>query len=278
MPTALTPPSGPHDSVPTVASASRVYDFFLGGDDHYDVDRVAASFILRAFPWTGVLAKHNRHFVQRAVRYMSDEGIDQFLDLGSGLPTMGHVHEIVHADNPAARVVYSDYERYAVDKGRQILADNPNATEIFADFMRPDTILNNDEVREMLDFAKPIGLLMASILHFIGPEAGPYRIVEKFKAAMAPGSIFALSHGSWDGMTDELRLKMSDMQRAYNLNVAENTVTRSLSEISTFFHQWDIIEPGLVLMPDWRPDTPNYTPSPTDEARLVMFAAAARKP
>jgi hypothetical protein len=278
MPAAPSPRTGPHDSTPTVASASRVYDFFLGGPDNYAVDQVAASFILRAFPWTGVLAKSNRHFMQRAVRYMTGEGIDQFLDLGSGLPTMGNVHEIAQTDNPKARVVYVDYERYAADKGRQILADNQYATEIFADFMNPDSILNNEEVRDLLDFSKPIGLLMASMLHFVGHETGPYRIVEKFKQPLASGSIFALSHGSWDGMTENVRLKMSNLQQAYNLNVAENTFTRSVSEIMTFYYRWNLIDPGLVLMPDWHPDEPGYEPDPTDEARMVMYAGAARKP
>lgn len=278
MPTPLTPLNGPHDSTPTEASAWRVYDVLLDGTDNFECDRVAASLVTDAFPPTGQLAKANRNFLQRAVRFCLSQGVGQFLDFGSGLPTMGNVHEIAQVDNPEIPVVYVDYEKEAVDRGNQILANNPYAIEIHADFKQPDSILDNKQVRELIDFTKPVGLLMASMLHFIGPTAGPHRLVDRYQEPLASGSIFALSHGTWDLMTVEVTNYMERLQQTYNTNVREDTHTRSIAEIKRFFYPWDLLDPGIVLMPDWHPELSQNTPEISPEARMVMVAGAARKP
>jgi len=272
------PPSGVHNTTPAVASASRIYDFFLGGQENYTVDQAAASFALRAFPWTGRLAKYNRYFLQRLVRYMLQQGITQFLDLGSGLPTLGNVHEVARSAGSDARVVYVDYESYAVDRGRQVLADDPHATIIAADITRPQEILEHPEVADLLDLKEPIGFLVVSVLHFVAPAAKPYEFVETYKKALAPGSVMGVSHGSYDGTIPRLREQMAELQRAYDFNVAENAYSRSQAEIIAFAHGWDMVEPGCVLMPDWHPDEPAYEPDENDDARLLMHAFAARKP
>lgn len=278
MPTPLTPPSGPHNSTPTEASAARVYDVFLGGTDNFECDRVAASFVTRAFPPTGQLAKANRNFLQRAVRFCLSQGVHQFLDFGSGLPTMGNVHEIAQSNNPEIPVVYVDSEKEAVDRGKQILANNPYAIEIHADFTEPDSILGNKQLRELIDFTKPVSLTMASMLHFIGPTAGPHRIVDRYQEPLASGSILTLSHGTWDLMTIEVTNQMERLQQTYNTNVREDTYTRSIAEIKRFFHPWELLNPEIVLMPDWHPELSQDTPKISDEARMVMVAGAARKP
>jgi S-adenosyl methyltransferase len=269
---------GAHRSIPDVASAARIYDYLLGGTHNYACDRVAAGHALRAVPWTGIAARMNREFLQRAVRHLIAAGVHQFVDLGSGIPTAGNVHEIAQSLVPDARVLYVDYERVAVEDGLQILRDNPHATSLWADIRQPDTILDSPEARSVLDFTKPIGLLVVSMLHFVPTQDDPWQAVERYKDRLASGSYLVLSHASPDSFTDHMRDQLRQAVGSYNDRVAESLYFRTGDEIDRFAQGWDIQEPGRVLVPDWRPDEDYIAEDGDDEPRRVMFALMARKP
>ena len=171
---------GPRRSDPSHASAARIYDYVLGGDFHYEVDRKAADQVIEREPFAPAMARYNRSWMQRVVRYLVTEcGVRQFLDIGSGIPTFGNVHEVAQRIAPAARVVYVDYERVAVDIGLEILADNPHATFLHADMRLPDTIMKNPVTTSVLDFTEPVAMIWASMLHFIEDRDDPAGILDR---------------------------------------------------------------------------------------------------
>jgi trans-aconitate methyltransferase len=232
-----------------------MYDYFLGGAQNFAVDRDAAEQAAVAFPHIRVGARVNRSFLGRAVADMARNGVDQFLDLGSGIPTVGNVHEIAHRHNPNARVAYVDYEPVAVAHARRLLAGDPLVSITNADIRRPDAVLA--EVRELLDFTRPVAVLAMAILHFLPDADDPYGMLAAYRAACVPGSYLAISHGSQVTLTDE--------QIHRFLTAYERTPTpalfRSVPEIRRLLTGYELIEPGLVLLPQWHPTEPV-----TDEA------------
>jgi S-adenosyl methyltransferase len=269
---------GDQHTIPDVASAARIYDYLLGGTHNYDCDRVAAAQMLRLAPWTGLAARMNREFLQRAVRHLVAEGVHQFLDLGSGIPATGNVHEIAQALVPDARVLYVDHERVAVDDGLRILRDNPHATSLWADIRQPDTILDSPAAREVLDFRQPIGLLLASVLHFVPTQDDPWQILERYKDRAASGSFLVLSHASSDAYTDAMRDRLRHAAGDYSDRVAEGFSFRTGEELDRFARGWPVQHPGRVLVPEWRPDDDSVAGHDDDEPRRVMYALVARKP
>jgi SAM-dependent methyltransferase len=249
-------------------SAARMYDYFLGGSHNFAVDREAAKAVEQIFPGMSGAARANRSFLRRAVRYLLSQGIDQFLDLGSGIPTVGNVHEIAQQSNPAARVVYADVEPVAVAHSTALLADNPLAVAIQGDLRDPDSVLGNEEVRATLDFDRPIGLLMAAVLHFVPDEDEPHLAIAKYRDALAPGSFVAISHGSWDGASQEEQRSGEKVNAIYQ-RTDSPLVLRSGDEIAAFFTGLDVVEPGVVPLSDWRKDS--------DDAFINAYAGVGRK-
>jgi hypothetical protein len=245
---------GPRQSDPTQASAARVYDFLLDGTYSFGVDREAAALILREFPLVSYLARYNRRWVQRVVRYLVTAGVRQFLDIGSGIPTAGNVHEIAQNMAPETRVVYVDYEKAAINLGNDILAANPFAASIHADMRLPDTILDHATTRELLNFDEPIAVIWGSMLHFVEDRDDPHAIVGRYKSLLKPGDYLALSH-----LTEHF-VSGRDLQQArnfvakYNDRVAEVVTMRPLNQIERFFAGSELVEGGLLPLPQWCPD------------------------
>lgn len=249
-------------------SPARMYDFFLGGKDNFDVDRQAGATVNAALGdvMTHDIVWENRRFLQRAVRFLAEDGIDQFVDLGTGLPTQGNVHEIAQGVNPEARVVYVDYDPIVLAHGRALLADNDTTTVITADMRDPDAVLSHPDMRAFIDFRRPVAVLFVAVLHFIPDSDDPSGIVSRFRSAMASGSCLALSHLTSSGPSAE---KVDHVVEVYK-NATSPIVFRSREVIETFFAGTDLVEPGLVRPWQWRPD---HTESPQTD---WLYAAVGR--
>jgi hypothetical protein len=205
------------------------------------------------------VVEDNRAFLRRAVRFLTREaGIRQFVDLGSGLPTQGNVHEIAQAIAPDARVVYVDNDAMVVTHSRALLAGN-NTVAIKADLREPDSILEHPEVRELIDFSQPVALLLMAILHFIPDDEDPFGIVARFRDALPAGSYLAISHGTRDipARPDMSAEEMAEMgakvEQLYQLTTA-SLVTRTRTQVERFFDGVELVDPGLVELQLWRPD------------------------
>jgi len=241
------PPAGIDTSRPNPA---RVYDALLGGKDHYPVDRAAAQAILKAAPQARQGARENRAFLQRAVRYLAQQGIRQFLDIGTGLPTQGNVHQVARQVSPDARVVYVDHDPVVHVHASALLANNsPTTLAVLADLREPEAILDNPGVRRLLDFTRPVGVLLVAVLHFIIDAEDPGGIVARLRDAMAPGSYLVLSHATGD-FHPQAAAKVTEV---YD-RASAPLVLRPRAAIERFFDGFDLVEPGLVQPAAWRPD------------------------
>jgi len=261
---------------PAVAAASRVYDYLLGGTHNYPVDREVAAQMLRTFPMAAVGARYNRDFLRRAVRFLTAAGVRQFLDLGSGIPTAGNVHQIAQAEVPDARVVYVDYEAEAARLGGELLQDNDFARTLRADLRDPEVVFGSPEVRELLDLSQPVAVLMISVLHFVTDDAEALDVVRRYLAHLAPGSYLAITHlAPAEGRIGALQEESS---RVYNKTVAESLASRDRTQVGAFFTGLDLVEPGLVPLPDWRPEDPDYVPDVEDAPRQVSLCGVGRIP
>jgi hypothetical protein len=246
----------------SVPNPARVYDYLLGGKDNYPADREVAEQVVAIAPVAREVVGDNRAFLRRAVRFLTREaGIRQFIDLGSGLPTQGNVHQIAQAIAPDARVVYVDNDAMVVTHGRALLAGD-NTLAIKADLREPDVVLGHPEVRELIDFDQPIALLLVAILHFIPDEEGPLGIVARLRDALPTGSYLVISHATRDipVRTDMSAEAMAEMgarvERLYQQTTAF-MVTRARAQVERFFDGVDLLDPGLVEIQLWRPDDPN---------------------
>ncbi|WP_018682258.1 SAM-dependent methyltransferase [Actinokineospora enzanensis] len=230
-------------------SAARLYDYLLGGAHNFAHDRELAERFIKAQPNAREIARHNRSFLRRAVLFMIERGVRQFLDLGSGIPTVGNVHEIAQAADPTARVVYVDYEEVAYAHSTLMLASNPLATIVQADLTRPLDILDAPETRGLLDLTAPVGLLMAGVFHFVPPAKDPARIVATYRDAVPPGSHLALSQFTRDLMPAEMDRVVEVMKSS-----RDPMYPRTHAEITALFAGFDIEEPGVVPTALWHPD------------------------
>ncbi len=251
-------------------SPARMYDYYLGGHHNFEVDRQAAEQVLQVVPEVRLIAQANRAFLVQAVKYLvEEEGIDQFLDIGSGIPTRGNVHEIAQEVNPEAKVVYVDIDPIAVAHARAILEGNPRAISIQADAREPEQIVNHPEVQGLLDFGRPVGLLLVALLHFITDDEDAYGIVRRFGKVMVPGSFLVISHGTHENWPEET---LQRIQALYDRSTATFKM-RSRVEIERFFEGWEFVEPGLVPVNKWRPlQSIDYGDLP------AAYAGVARKP
>ncbi|SEG80612.1 S-adenosyl methyltransferase [Thermomonospora echinospora] len=261
--------SGPGGFDPTVPNIARMYDYYLGGKDNYEADRAQATAAIAADPTLLTVIRENRAFLGRAVRYLAEQGIDQFLDIGTGLPTQQNVHQIAHSVNPGARVVYVDNDGQVVAHGRALLADSDTTTIVRADLRRPREILDHPETRRLLDFAKPVAVLLVATLHFVPDSDDPPAIMAELREELAPGSFLALTHASADGMP-ELVARVVEVYKRTN---APGT-PRTAEQVTGMFGDFELLEPGLVWAPLWRPDRPV---SREEAVRTWFYAGVARK-
>jgi SAM-dependent methyltransferase len=256
----------------TVPNASRVYDFALGGVHNFQVDRELFTQAERVMPQVRLLARANRAFLGRVVRWMTAAGIRQFLDLGSGIPTLGNVHEVAQETDPATRVVYVDLDPVAVEQSNSLLKDNRYATAIRGDLREPGRVLHDPRLREILDFAEPIGVLMIAVLHFVSDKDDPQSIVREFGAALAPGSLLALSHGGPEG-TEEGRRQQETVRELYE-RTPTPFVIRDAGQVAALLEDsFELLPPGVVSADQWHPD-PEAQAEPSQPA---VLAAVGRR-
>ncbi|GAA2881167.1 SAM-dependent methyltransferase [Nonomuraea rubra] len=247
----------------TRPNVSRVYDFMLGGKDNYEADRRMAQLALEVAPDAPEAARANREFLGRVVRFLAAEaGIRQFLDIGSGLPTQGNVHEIARAAAPGTRVVYVDNDPIVLVHGRALLAVDDGSTVVEADLRDPDGIIADPEVRRLIDFDRPVGLLMFAILHHLTDEEGPAgiaaRMVDRLAPRQLPGRLPTSTIRAW--RTRRCPSRRSRPRRSSTRRWAPAR-WRTREEILAYFDGLDLLEPGLVPLPEWRP-APTTRPSP----------------
>jgi len=253
------------------ANVARVYDYWLGGSHNFLADQDLARAIVAVEPNMRAGVRANRAFLGRAVRFMAAAGVTQFLDIGSGIPTEGNVHEIAQEASPGARVVYADIDPVAVAHSREILAGNPDAGVIQADVREPERILDDETTRRLIDFGRPVGLLLVMVLHFVGDRDEPWQIVARLRDALAPGSYLVLGHG-----TNESRPRVARAaETVYNRSVTTDVNVRSRAEILRFFDGFDLVDPGLVYIPLWRPDSPADVPG--DPSKFWGLVGVGRK-
>jgi SAM-dependent methyltransferase len=234
---------------------ARVYDYLLGGSHNFEPDRVAATEFLARWPDAAQTMRLNRAFLGRAVRYLAQTGIRQFLDIGSGIPTMGNVHEVAQRHAAGARVVYVDFDEVAVLHSRAILAGNDNAVAVQADLRCPQDILTHPELRATLDLSRPVGLLLVAVLHFLPDAEDPAGLVRRLRDALAPGSYLVVSHGTTDGQGQDV----AEAIGRYNQTTAPFQ-PRSYAEVLAFLDGLTLVDPGLVRVPLWQPE--DFTEDP----------------
>ena len=232
-------------------SAARVYDYFLGGAHNFEVDRQLAEQIAGLTPNLAETMRANRSFLRRAVRFLVDQGIDQFLDIGSGIPTVGNVHEVAQAAQPRARVVYVDVDPVAVAQSRAILGDDERTGVLQADLREPDEIVAQAVKLGLVDLDRPLAILLAGVLHFIPDTDDPAGIVARLRSLQVPGGFLLISHATQDGQPPEVLAAQRLSSRT------DTTINlRTHAEIAGFFGDLTLVEPGLVYLSRWRPEDP----------------------
>jgi SAM-dependent methyltransferase len=253
------------------ATSARIYDYYLGGTHNFPADRDAAKAMAQRFPLTAALARNNRAFLGRAVRYLAGAGAQQFLDIGSAIPTEGNVHEVVAEVVADARVVYVDIDPVAVSEGQEILDTDDRSTAILGDLRDPQAILANPQVQGLVDFDQPVGLLLNAVLHFVPDDNQAYNAVRYLLAALAPGSHLVVSHVSIDGL-DVDRNDLQFVQNTYERQTTTPFRPRTRSQVERFFTGLDLVEPGVVWLPQWRPapgDPTDFADNPQASSALA---------
>jgi hypothetical protein len=253
----------------TVPNAARVYDCALGGYHNFEADREFLRRAEIAWPGLALTARANRAYLARVVRYLVGVGVSQFLDIGSGIPTVGNVHEVAQAMAPGTRVVYVDTDPVAVAHGQEMLAGNPDAGAIEGDLRRPEAILDHPAVQGLLDFSRPIGLLLIAVLHFVPDADDPAGIVAGLRGRMAARSFVAISHGI--DVPVEQEQSQQQVQQLYG-RTPTPFFLRTPAQIAGLLAGLDLVEPGLVPITDWRPD-----PAAAGTPPQPLLAAVGRR-
>jgi hypothetical protein len=256
----------PEDIDLQTANVARMYDYFLGGGHNLEADRVAARQAIEIMPEIVQSARANRAFLQRAVRACLEMGVRQFLDLGSGIPTVGPVHEIAHQADPTAAVAYVDADPVAVAHTELLLVDVPAVSVTRANLTDPAEVLSAPGVAGLLDFDQPIAVITAAVLHFVPDGRDPHGILETYRKATAPGSMLVFSHGA---LNDDEPNRMAAIRDHYQ-HTSHPLQRRSHAQVAALLEGWDVLDPGLVDATAWRPDAPG-----TQTAQLTMLAAVA---
>ncbi|MFY1637348.1 SAM-dependent methyltransferase [Solwaraspora sp. WMMB335] len=244
-------------------SVARMYDYYLGGSHNFAADRAAAQAMIAAVPEAPLMAQANRAFLRRAVQFLVESGIRQFLDIGSGIPTVGNVHEIAQRLAPESKVAYVDVDPVAVAHSREILVGNDRTVILHEDLRNPERILHDPQLRKLLDFDQPVAVMIVAVLHFVPDADDPAAILAALRDSLAPGSCLVLSQASDDGRSDDERRDADEIyQRTDNpLNI------RSRAALTAFFDGFELVEPGVVWVPQWRPESPDDA----DDAERAVF-------
>jgi hypothetical protein len=256
----------PPDSDAVPPSAARIYDYLLGGMDNYAVDRAAADQVLAVAPDQRQLARANREFAIRAVRVLADAGIRQFIDLGTGFPTSPSVHEAARQADPATRVVYVDYDPVVYVHNTALLASDDMVASVQADIRQPEVILDHPEMARLIDFGQPVGVLCVAVLHLVPDADDPHGIIARFRDRLCAGSCLVLSQFASDSDPEAM-----DELRAVAAGTPVETYFRPRHQILRFFGGFELLEPGLTDVQDWR----EHDAAPT---RLKIAGAVGRRP
>jgi hypothetical protein len=257
----------------TVPSMARAYDYLLGGAHNFAVDRMVADQAEKMMPGAAKIARLNRAFLNRAVRYLLNNGVRQFLDVGSGIPTVGNVHEVAQQINPGARVVYVDKDPIAVAHSELMLGANDNAEVLRADMRDPDSILGSSEVRRLLDFEEPIALLMVMMVHWVPDSDDPWNLIARYRDALPAGSYLALSHVTADQRQDQISDAKDMIQQSRS---ADQLTPRSHDQVVPLFDGFDLVEPGVVGCGLWRPSGPGDI-ADNHELNAHVYAGVGKK-
>lgn len=264
----------PPDVDTTRPSAARVYDAYLGGSHNFAVDREFVQQAKQLLPHVTDVARWNRTFLRQAVRYAAEsEGIAQFLDIGCGLPVSGAVHEIAAQHLPNPRTVYADNEPVAVAQAEVVLDGDENAHVVHGDVRNPETILPAAE--NLLDFDRPVCVLMVALLHFLPDAEKPGELVARFRDALPPGSLIAISHATVDGVPEPVRTQTLEFIDSYKDTQNPGFVARDRAEFAALFTGLELVDPGITYTPEWRPDVP--VTADQHPERAVCWAAVGRK-
>ena len=232
----------------TVPNVARIYDYLLGGKDNYAADREAAEELLRVLPDAEVACRENRDFLRRTVRFAAREGVRQFIDIGSGLPTAENTHQVAQAVSPDSKVLYVDYDPVVVTHARALLEPRPNVAVLHASLQRPGMIVWSETAEKLIDFTKPVAILLAAVLHFIRDDEDPYGIAGVLKSVMAPGSYLVISHVTADSVSrEETEAGLAVYEKA-----SAPVVPRRHDEVLKFFDGTELAAPGLVSISQWR--------------------------
>jgi hypothetical protein len=256
---------------PNRPSGSRIYDYFLGGTHNFAADRAVADRAIELVPELPKIMKANRAFLHRVVRHAVADGVTQFLDLGSGIPTEGNVHDVALAADPQARVVYVDRDPTAVLHASDLLAGIPSAATVHADLLDPQALHADPQVRALLDFDKPVCILMIAVLHFVPGGPALDAALAHYRSVAAPGSYLAVTHATNSARPEELD-RITDL---YN-RTGTPLVIRNRDQLATVFEGWQLVPPGIVYGPEWRPDPAE--PPVADPASYITLAGVAVKP
>ena len=257
---------------------ARVYDYFLGGKDNFAIDRQAAEHLLEAFPGFRTAALSNRMWMHRAARYAAEQGITQFLDIGTGIPTSPNLHEVVQEVVPEARIVYADNDPIVLSHSRALLTSGPQGRTAYleADVTDPRSIMESDEVRETLDLSKPVALSLVGVFHYLPDALKPYDLVQQLVEPLAPGSLLIFSHCTPDFAPDL-------WERAIQVYKADggDAQVRSKEEVTRFFDGLELVEPGVSVPFRWHPDQETQDMVAKGEFTDVMcslWVGVAKKP
>ncbi|GIH49324.1 S-adenosyl methyltransferase [Microbispora rosea] len=254
------PPVEPVGFDPSVPNEARVYDYWLGGKDNFAADREAAEAALLIAPELPLMCREGRKFLRRTVRFLAAAGIRQFIDIGCGLPTQGNVHEIARECAPDARVVYVDNDPVVVNHGQALVEENERVVVVHGDVRDPDAILTHPRLRELVDLDEPVGVLLVSVLAAINDDDLTMAITARLREAIAPGSYVVISHAISDlrpEVTDKLALLFAG-EWAVKDDGRLRLPTRA--EILPLFGDLEMVEPGLVQVPEWRPEPGELRP------------------
>jgi O-methyltransferase involved in polyketide biosynthesis len=253
---------------PSTPNVARIYDFLLGGKNHYSADRAAAEKLSTLLPDAPHAARENRQFLQRAARYLAREaGIRQFIDIGSGLPTAENTHEAARKEEFTARTVYVDHDPVVIAHGRALLATDENVAAIRGDLRDPQSILDNPDLREVIDLGRPLAIMLVAVLHFLD-DASAYTTVNYLKRAIPPGSFIVISHVTADPVEAETNQKAREL---YN-DTDTPIFPRTKEEVAWFFDRLELVEPGMVGVAEWHS---GLRQAPT---RNIIYGGVARKP
>jgi hypothetical protein len=260
-------PPGVNINVP---HSARIYDYWLGGKDNFAVDRAVGEAMMKAIPGMRYMAGENRKFVHRAAHVLANMGIEQFLDIGTGIPTRPNLHEIAQKENPKTRVVYVDNDPIVLVHARALMISSSEGRSeyISADIRDPDSILNNEVLSDTLDFTKPIGLTLIAILMLLADDDDPWAKVAALRDEMPSGSYLAITHPTADFNPDEVTAAVDAATGAGMTLVARNE-----EAVKRFFGDWEMLQPGLVPVSSWRPDEEVHDPK-----AAYYWSGVARKP